>query len=129
MEQCQFLLPKHRKDCINKGGEKKVELQFKQYRYFGSSSSKNNITREQLLNGTGLTNIIELGLRALPGTKFYINNSTDPVVVGYTGLFEIDFSSGGSVTSIRFDRQTVDFIDDNLNGGYIIIDLLQRGGN
>jgi hypothetical protein len=29
----------------------------------------------------------QLGIQAPPGTKFYINNGTNPVIIGYTGLF------------------------------------------
>lgn len=108
-----------------------MNVDFKQFRYFGKNSNLNNITQAQLINGTVFgSSVIQLGIRTLPGVKFYLNEGLDPVIVGYTGVFELDFpSSGGSISSIRFDANSIDFIDNNINGGYIIIDALGRGGN
>ena len=49
------------------------------------------------------------------------------IIVGYLGIFELDFSQGGSITSLKFNENSVNEIDNNLQGGYIIIDLLGLG--
>ena len=108
-----------------------MEHIFKQFRYFGEHSLQNNITKQDLLTGQRFENyytpIVQLGIRALPGTKIYLNGSEDPIIVGYLGIFELDFSQGGSITSLRFNENSVNEIDNNLQGGYIIIDLLGLG--
>ena len=110
-----------------------AEQQFKQFRYFGgNNSNQNNISAEELINGEIFSQyrpIVQLGIRTLPGTRFYLNDGDSPVIVGYTGLFELEFKEGGCITSMRFARQSIDFITDNINGGYLIIDILGKGGN
>lgn len=109
-----------------------MEQSFKQFRYFGKNSSYNNVTENALVNGTFITDgasITQLGVRALPGTRFYLNGGTNPVIVGFTGLFEIEFTEGGSISSIRFDQESIAAINTNLSGGYVIIDILSKGGS
>jgi len=69
-----------------------------------------------------------LGVRALPGTQFYINGGTNPVIVGFTGLFEIDLTDGGSITELKFDRKSIDAIELN-DSAYLVVDMLGIGGN
>lgn len=105
---------------------------FREFRYFGDNSSENNITRSELISGSIFTQniptITQLGVRAIPGTKFYINGNTNPVVIGFLGVLELDLSDGGSITSLKFDTQSINNINENINGGYIIIDILGLGG-
>lgn len=107
---------------------------FKQFRYYGDNSSQNNITKEQLINGEIFTNDIkiiqQLGIKATPGTKFYINNNSSPVIVGFLGVFEINLSgTGGFITHLSFDLNSVNAINENLQGGYIIINILGDGSD
>lgn len=108
-----------------------MEQVFKQFRYFGEHSSQNNITKEDLITGQRFNNyytpLVQLGIRALPGTKVYLNGSLDPIIIGYLGIFELDFSKGGTITSMKFDINSVNEIDKNRQGGYIIIDLIGLG--
>ncbi len=107
-----------------------MEQYFKQFRYFGDGASQNNITATELVNGTifnSYTPITQLGIRSIPGTKVYFNNGDSPVIVGYTGLFELEFTEGGQITSMRFSQESIDAIKNNLTGGYLIIDILGRG--
>lgn len=109
-----------------------MQQQFKQFRYFGDGASQNNISKADLINGgifNSYTPITQLGIRALPGTKFFLNEGDSPVIVGYTGLFELEFKLGGSITSMRFSESSINAINDNINGGYLIIDILGKGGN
>ena len=102
---------------------------FKQIRYFGLNSTQNNTTRNDLTTGLAVKNntpLTQLGIRALPGTKFYINGESEPVIVGYTGIFELDFKDVNGVYSIKFDPKSVLAVE-NIPGGYIIIDMLGQG--
>ena len=65
------------------------------------------------MNGSFLDNtlpISQLGISSLPGTKFYLNGGSIPVIVGFTGLFEIDLSAGGAITDIRIDQKSINEI-------------------
>lgn len=110
-----------------------MALKFRQFRYFGDDSLQNNISRQDLIDGSVFTEeiktITQLGVRAIPGTKFYINNNSNPVIIGFLGVFELDFSNGGSVTKLSFDTSSVASINENLHGGYIIVDILGNGGD
>lgn len=117
-----------------------MALIFKQIVYCNDNSIKNfpqDITAAQLVSGnafkvnmaSGLTSlpIAQLGVQAPPGTKFYINNSSSPVIIGFTGLFEIDLTGGGSITNLHFDATSLDLIKQN-DSAILIIDLVYIGG-
>lgn len=106
---------------------------FNQIIYCNPSSDRNTpgITKESLVNGTAFTNYLplsQLGVRALPGTQFYVNGGTKPVLIGFTGLFEIDLSNGGSITGLKFDESSIAAIEAN-DSAYLIVDMLGIGGN
>lgn len=46
-------------------------------------------------------NFSKLGIQAPAGTKFYINSSTSPIMVGRTGIYELDESI--NVISLKFE--------------------------
>ena len=106
---------------------------FKQFRYFNNNSSYNyptTLTSNELISGECFKDylpITSLGISALPGTKFYINGSDTPVIVGFTGLFELDFSQGGTILSLQFDSRSIENIKAN-NSSYLLIDIVYLGG-
>jgi hypothetical protein len=51
--------------------------------------------------------ISQLSIQALPGTKFYLNNSYDPIVIGYTGIYEITINNLAEITSLKFDYESI----------------------
>lgn len=108
--------------------------QFKQFRYNNNSSSLNfptDLTDADLVSGECFIDYlpaIQLGVQSLPGTKFYINDATRPVIVGFTGIFELDFSQGGAITSLAFDEQSMAAIRSN-DSASLIIDIAYVGGN
>ena len=109
--------------------------QFKQIIYCNDSSSLNNpssLRAIDLVNGsafTGITPLCQLGIQAPPGTKFFINGSTNPAIVGFTGLFEIDLTDGGDISSITFDTESISYIESN-DSAILIIDMAYwTGGN
>jgi hypothetical protein len=59
----------------------------------------------------------------LPGTKFYINSSTEPIIIDYTGIFTLDLADGVEISYLTFDSDSLEFISTNPDG-YLIIDTI-----
>ncbi len=102
-----------------------------QIRYYSDNDKKNNypanIKRINFITGeafTSYTPILQLGIQAIPGTKFYINNNnTSPIYVGQSGVYEIDFNNKTSIGSLSFDLESIELIHQN-PGGYLIVDII-----
>ena len=70
--------------------------------------------------------IVQLGIQALPGTKFNLNANLDPVVIGVSGMYELDLTnSSGVLTSLNFEKDSLDQIDKNPDG-YLMIDIVYQ---
>ena len=101
----------------------------KQYRYYGEGADKNqpfSLTLAKLVDGSvfdGCYPIIQLGIQTLPGTKFYLNNSIEPIIVGYTGIYELDLDNQTEIFRLTFNNTSMEAVRDNPNG-YLIIDVL-----
>lgn len=101
----------------------------KQIRYYNETSAKNNplgLTKSDLASGRAFrqyTPIIQLGVQALPGTRFSINNNTNTIVVGYTGIYELNTNIVYNIQDLSFDLQSLDLINDNDNG-YLLVDIV-----
>lgn len=68
--------------------------------------------------------IIQLGIQSLPGTKFTLNSSNDPIIIGITGIYELDLTDTTStITSLTFDKDSLLSISENPDG-YLIIDFI-----
>lgn len=102
----------------------------KQFRFYGQESSSNTseasgfvtgrvFFRDSNINGS----IIQLGVQTLPGTKFYINDSADAIVVGSTGIYELDIQGLSDITSLNFDSGSMKVISET-NGAYLIVDAI-----
>lgn len=116
--------------------------QIKQFRYYndGFYNETNNqpkklpqgdlVTLEHFQNGSvfqGYYPIVQLGIQSLPGTKFYLNDSIDPIMIGQTGVFELDLSNNTEITSLKFDIASLKLIKAN-SGAYLIIDIIYDDG-
>ena len=102
---------------------------FKQVVFCSENSAMNtsNITKEDLISGAAFSTLTtgpfsQLGVQAPPGTKFYINGGVDPVIVGFSGFFDIDLGDGGSILSLKFDRESIDKISNN-DSAILIVDM------
>lgn len=99
-----------------------------QFFYSGSENLKTSdeserirITEEIAFNAP----IIQLGVQAPPGFKFYVDNDDNyPIEVGSTGIFEIELKDGIQITDITFDRSELDIINQSKNSLYLIIDVI-----
>lgn len=67
--------------------------------------------------------ILQLGIQTLPGTKFYLNSSVEPIIIGFTGIYELDLDNQTEITKITFNEESMTAIENNPNG-YLIIDIL-----
>lgn len=67
--------------------------------------------------------ITQLGIQALPGTKFYLNNSTNPIIIGYTGIYELDLEGIAEIQSLQFEKKSVEAIN-NINNASLIVDII-----
>ena len=106
--------------------------QVKQFRFYGTNNENNyptNLTYGELRVGNIFRNlglVLHLGVQALPGTLFYLNNSPHPIGVGSTGIYELDLEGLSQISSIRFDKASLDRVDGS-EGTQLIIDVLYEG--
>lgn len=102
-----------------------MALRFQQFTY---TADKEEMV-ESLKDGSLFSSmsIQQLGIQALPGTKFYINGSDSPVLIGFSGLFNLDLTDQGEITELRFDPNSLKHIKD-INS-ILIIDIAYTGGD
>lgn len=110
--------------------------QVKQFRYYGDENRANNwpqgLSMRQLISGSAFTScipILQLGIQALPGTEFYLNNPDDsnPIIIGNTGIYELDLSGLSEIISLRFRQKSLQLISENKNA-HLIIDIIYEDG-
>lgn len=110
---------------------------FKQFRYYASGAYENEpqeLRQDDLVNGEyGSDNegvayfpIHKLGIQAMPGTKFYLNQNKSnpvPVIVNNTGIFELNLKDKITINKLRFDATSLNSMRNNPNA-YLIIDIV-----
>ena len=118
----------------------------KQFRYYNDKSSEvSESKRNQPATLDGTTTLItsdhyvsggvfgkhfpvtQLGIQALPGTKFYLNEAVDPVIIGATGIYELDLTNGIQISKISFDPKSMEIIKNNDNA-FLIVDIIYDDG-
>lgn len=72
--------------------------------------------------------IIQLGIQTLPGVKFRLNGASNEIIVGSTGIYELDVSDGAAITMLSFDAASLKMIDES-GTGYLIVDILYDNSN
>ena len=117
----------------------------KQFRYYTEPIAASHITRNYpqyitvdgesvLLNASHFvsgevfktyTPMVQLGVQSLPGTEIYINGSEDPIIIGLTGLYELDLKAGTTITSLRFGSSSMNNIKNNENA-FLIVDCIYQ---
>lgn len=111
----------------------------KQFRYYGPANANNSpISMEERISTNVLTStqyfsqftpITKIGIQTLPGTKFYLNDleCQNPIMVGYTGIYELDIEGVTEINSLSFDLESIMRIN-NLADAYLIIDIVYEKG-
>ena len=104
----------------------------KQIRYYSDGHSNNygNPSYRNLISGSLFSNyipIIQSGIQTLPGTKLYLNDSNNPIIIGNTGIYELDLQGLTEINSLQFDATSLRLISEN-NNAYLIIDMIYEDG-
>ena len=106
----------------------------KQFRYYNQTQTTENsppdLKYQQLQSGSafvGCFPILQLGIQALPGTKFYINNSVDPIIIGSTGIYELSLTNNTQISALSFSPTSIAEINDNDNA-YLLVDIIYDDG-
>lgn len=113
----------------------------KQFRYYndseadkGTSSNNSPITARKtgFINGDIFEDcfpISQLGIQALPGTRVLLNKATDQdyILIGQTGIFELDLDNQTEITSIQFDERSMDTIEKTTNA-VLLVDIIYDDG-
>ena len=104
--------------------------QIMQFRYYKDGDREKNqprhISKARLKTGDIFSNfypITKLTIQTLPNNKFYLNKSIYPIIVGPTGIFEVNLENIAEIHSLTFEEQSINNIqlDDD---GYLIIDII-----
>lgn len=104
-----------------------------QIRYYGDSEvdkAKNQpvgLTGNKLRSGSVFsqyTPMKQIGIQSMPGVKFYLNNSTEPIVIGSTGIYELNVENMTEITVLSFDTTSINMINETPSTSYIIVDIL-----
>lgn len=109
----------------------------KQFRYYGPNDPRNFPTYADYYNrliGNNIfsetSSISHLGIQAMPGTIFYLNNDfNNAISIGTTGIYELDLENLGLIFSIRFQKESIDLLTNtgtNINDR-ILIDIIYEG--
>ena len=59
--------------------------------------------------------VTQLGIQAIPGTKFSLNNAVEKIIIGSTGIYELELNEQTQITNIQFDARSMELIRDNNN--------------
>lgn len=105
-----------------------------QFRYYDEGNSNNQpegLKLNQLVNGEEVFSkylpFTQLGIQSLPGTRFYLNKNIEgPVIIGTTGIYELELEGISKISSLKFDSKSLNLIKNNPNG-YLIIDVIYEG--
>lgn len=108
----------------------------KQFRYYGENEKEKNspsdVKRFNFTDGSVFANtlpILQLGIQTLPGTRFFLNGSSDPIIIGSTGIYELDLQNKTEITGLTFEPKLFNLIDgangiDPVSGAYLIVDIV-----
>lgn len=107
-----------------------MSKQIKQFRYYNEKNIAKNypegLTQLSLLTGEAFGNympVSSISIQTLPGTKFYLNNGLNPIVIGYTGIYELNVNNLAEITSLRFDHQSLNVIGASPDT-YLFVDII-----
>lgn len=117
----------------------------KQFRYFANLSGVDNTSKNQpsldsdklqelFVNGAlfdgsapeqpqSYLPFLQIGIQTMPGVKFYLNEAKEPIMIGSTGIFELDLNGVSEITSLKFDSNSMNLINSSTNG-HLIVDVV-----
>lgn len=89
--------------------------------------SKNLLDKSTWDKGTGIYSVTHIGINALPGTTFTIdetNEDPDTFMINNLGVFQLD-TTDFPLTHLRLSKSSFDLIKEE-SSHYIIIDLVYK---
>ena len=104
-----------------------------QIRYYGDhkldsdKNQPNSLTGNRLRSGSVFsqyTPMKQIGIQTMPGVKFYLNNSIEPIIIGSTGIYELNVENLTEITALSFDTTSINMINETPSTSYIIVDIL-----
>lgn len=107
--------------------------EIKQIRYYGDNDSRNypsSLVGTQLTSGSifnDTPSITQLGIQSYPGLKFSLNDGLKPIILGSTGIYELDVDGFSQINRIIFADESIRRIK-TINNAYLIIDYVFEGG-
>lgn len=92
-----------------------------QFRYYNSAGNKNYPAdikastwyQGNIFQGCGV--ISHLGIQGYPGVRFYLNGSKSAIMIGETGIYEINLENLGRIYSIQFIKEDLEKFYDTVN--------------
>lgn len=103
-----------------------------QVRYYSNNNSANyssgqyDASQWNLMHGQAFNHaypIVQLGVQTLPGTQMYINGSSTPIIIGSTGIYELDIDGLSYITNLAFSENSLKTIANN-DTAYLIVDYV-----
>ena len=113
-----------------------MSMKMLQFRYYNDGNTNNNPSDWNWTHYCSIDTfkryapITSIGIQSLPGTKFYLNGSLNPIILGISGIFELDVSNtSATINNLRIDQDSMNLIK-TLDNGYLIIDIIyeEQGG-
>lgn len=105
-----------------------------QFRYYSSSNNVNqpkNATHNDFASGDvfkGYFPFTKLGIQALPGTRFYLNDNPNEIIIGATGIYELDLEGISKIENLTFSGESLKLISSSQNTGLIVDVVCDQGG-
>ena len=107
----------------------------KQFRYYGKNHADNypanimtysNLAHSNIFAGHG--SITQMGIQAPRGTIMFLNNEQRyPIVIGETGIYEIDLQDYGQIYAIRFEGASLEALERQGSTGRLLIVIIYEG--
>ena len=102
-----------------------------QFRYYNEiDKTKNypkNLAKSQLTQGNIFKDYLPftyMKIYAPTGTKFFLNgNNNSPILIGTSGIYELDLEGIAEITSLKFDNTSIENINNN-ESSYLTIDVI-----
>lgn len=99
----------------------------KQFRYYGENNSKNAPRNFEFKDNwfKNIGAVSHLGVQATPGVRFYLNDQTNSIEVGQTGIYELNLENLGIIKTFKLDFVGLD--TDSVAKYGIIVDVVYEG--
>ena len=103
-----------------------------QVRFYGNGNKSNNypdsLTSNELISGSVFGNItskgriVQLGIQTIPGVKFRLNKGLQWLVIGNTGIYDLELDGTSTIVSLSFSNDSMALLASQ--SGYLIVDYI-----